>query len=194
MQVEFGKYLRPFEGEIHSGDECLIYQVGYSIVAVMIDVLGHGEEAYGEAQFMKSELEAHMHIDPAFLMEALNEACTGRRGAAVGVISFDLRSGDGRYIGIGNTSFKLIGEEYLHPVSKDGIVGNWKRGYEATKLRISPGDTILMYSDGLKSNFDTDLLEKNTLFSADQFARYFVDSFGKSTDDASCMVLRIRND
>ena len=53
MKITLGKSLRPYEGEVVSGDIATAYELEGVLVISLIDVLGHGPEAHKEALFWK---------------------------------------------------------------------------------------------------------------------------------------------
>lgn len=124
-----------------------------NISALVIDGLGHGEEAEAAARAGEKAFNHSPFASPTLLLQDLHEAMTGTRGGAVAIAQFD---GDGlRFVGIGNIGATLIGPEKSRGLaSHPGIVGGQYRKAQPFDYAQVNGHLLIMYSDGLQSRWN----------------------------------------
>jgi serine phosphatase RsbU (regulator of sigma subunit) len=156
----------------------------------VIDVLGHGPEAYEVAVVAKEHLSRKWSSDPMKTLEGLHQALRGSRGAAAGLGVLDPESGTLRFVGVGNTSARRVGLQPISLPSRDGIVGHAYRTPSLQELRLGPDDVLLMHSDGVESGFGLEQYPQIRYKSARAIAATVVRRFGKRFDDASCLAVR----
>jgi serine phosphatase RsbU (regulator of sigma subunit) len=193
-EVEYATAIRPLYGSISEcGDAGKIIRNGNRYFIALIDVLGHGSKARKVAVQAEEYLDAHSGEDLLDIMNGLHHCLIYGRGAVVALCSFDAGTAVLRYTGIGNITVKIVGSESAKLVSRDGIVGYGTIRPQLSETRLKPGDTLLLYSDGIRTHFD--LLECPGLFfqSAEKIANTILEKFGKMNDDASCIVMKYLN-
>lgn len=128
---------------------------GSRLSVLVIDGLGHGEEAEraaraGEQAFAESPFAA-----PASLYEDIHRAMTGTRGGAVAVAQYDGHADRLHFLGIGNIGASLIGPEKTRGLaSHPGIVGGQFRRAQPFDYAQVNGHLLIMYSDGLQSRWN----------------------------------------
>ena len=59
-------------------------------------------------------------------------------------------------------------------------------------LQLSRGDVVIMHTDGIASQFDLSDYPRILRDDAKTIANNLVKNFGKSDDDAACLVIRIK--
>jgi hypothetical protein len=59
-------------------------------------------------------------------------------------------------------------------------------------MRLGRSDVLLLYTDGVRSSFKLDEYPQLQYESAATIARNVVERFGRSYDDATCIVLRYK--
>jgi anti-sigma regulatory factor (Ser/Thr protein kinase) len=137
------------------GDVWSLVIEGQRISALIIDGLGHGEDAQfaaqaGEGAFIKRPFDSAEH-----LLEEMHHVMKGTRGGAAAVVQFDAASGGLRFVGIGNIGATLIDEEKTRGLaSHPGIVGLQFRKAQAFEHAQVTGQLLIMYSDGLQSRWN----------------------------------------
>jgi serine/threonine protein phosphatase PrpC len=99
-------------------------------------------------------------------------------------------SGEVHYTGVGNTAYRLFGSRNLRLISSAGSLGHQIRSPQLQTHTLADQDVVVMYSDGIKDRFDQEDYPRMIHHDADTIARTIVDRFGKSHDDAVCLVLR----
>lgn len=176
--------------ETECGDIGLILNEGEQCFVALIDALGHGADAFAVACRARDYLDEHRCDELVGLMRGLHEHLKGGKGAVAALCRIDVASGELAYVGIGNIAVKVVGPRPLTLVPRDGVLGYMIPGPREQRLRLSPGDTLLMYSDGIREHFSSldcaDLLAGSAQFTA----QGILERFGKRDDDASCIALK----
>lgn len=135
------------------GDTWHLTYDGSNISALVIDGLGHGEEAEEAARAGEKAFNHLPFASPTLLLQDLHEAMTGTRGGAVSIAQFDGESL--RFVGIGNIGATLIGPEKSRGLaSHPGIVGGQYRKAQPFDYAQVNGHLLIMYSDGLQSRWN----------------------------------------
>lgn len=189
-RIESAAVVRPIAGEIVSGDDAFILEIERGTLAAIVDVLGHGEEANALAIRIRAFLTGLGSDALVDVLSRLHRECRGSRGAAVGLCFVEAATGRLRFSGIGNTVFRRFGEVETRLVSRDGTVGGTMRTPVEETLQLSDGDVIVMNTDGVDSHFPASAYPRLRTDRARTVAATIVYRFGKSHDDASCIVLR----
>lgn len=128
---------------------------GARISALVIDGLGHGEEAEraaraGETAFARSPFDS-----PVLLLEDIHRDMIGTRGGALAIAQFDSDANALKFIGIGNIGACLIAPEKSRGLaSHPGIVGGQYRKAQPFDYAHVNGHLLIMYSDGLQSRWN----------------------------------------
>jgi len=137
------------------GDIWHVAYDGSRISALVIDGLGHGEDAElaaraGEKVFATSSFNA-----PLLLLEDIHQAMNGTRGGALAIAQFDAHRNALNYVGIGNIGACLIAPDRSRGLaSHPGIVGGQYRKAQPFDYAQVNGQLLIMYSDGLQSRWN----------------------------------------
>lgn len=156
----------------------------------LVDVLGHGKDAYMIACLASDYLEGHYYDDLVIMMKGLHEHLKGTRGIVAALCRIDINTGDLMYVGIGNICVKIMGPRPFTFVPRDGIIGYVMPSPREQCRKLYSGDTLVMYSDGIREHFNP--LDCAGLFNgtAESIAIGLLKQFGKKDDDASCIALK----
>ncbi|MGA6107828.1 SpoIIE family protein phosphatase [Pseudomonas solani] len=191
LQLEWASENRPCHPERVSGDLAFMRAGPDGVSLVLIDVSGHGASAHQLARALEAVLQQTPEQEPTRLLQLLHQHCIGTRGAAAGVALVNGERGELSYAGIGNTRICLRGREAWRGVSRDGVLGERYPTPLLQRQPIDSGDVVMLYSDGVSEtlNLRDGLLD----LGADpaSLARQVITHSGRSTDDASCIVLRV---
>jgi hypothetical protein len=57
------------------------------------------------------------------------------------------------FVGVGNIGFSAASRQPIWPFSPDGLVGHRLPTLQEFKFTCSPGDLVVLYSDGISSRF-----------------------------------------
>ncbi|MGE8464075.1 MAG: ATP-binding protein [Pseudomonas capeferrum] len=123
--------------------------------ALLIDGLGHGEEAEraakaGAQAFAQSPFSAPLH-----LLGELHQAMAGTRGGAVAIAQYEGGHDSVKFIGIGNIGATLVGGDRPRGLaSHPGIVGGQYRKGQVFDYAHVKGNLLIMFSDGLQSRWN----------------------------------------
>ncbi|MGB0715826.1 MAG: SpoIIE family protein phosphatase, partial [Phycisphaerae bacterium] len=188
--VDSGAMVRAMFGQKVSGDAAFTVSTDSGVLAVIIDVLGHGPDAHELAVRMQDYLSRSVSGNVVAVLTDLHERFRGSRGAAVGLGYVDCSTGMLHYAGIGNTVIRRFGSHETRLVSRDGVVGGETRTPVEETLPLADGDVVVMYTDGVRSHFAAADYPALRHDSPDDVAGKIVDRFGKAHDDASCVVMR----
>ncbi|HMQ33144.1 MAG TPA: SpoIIE family protein phosphatase, partial [Chloroflexaceae bacterium] len=149
-----------------------------------------GEGAARAAEGAAAVLRASPGGDPALLMQQAHRAIQGTRGAVMALMTFNLQLRSVSYIGVGNIGAHVYSQIPIKPISKNGIVGY--RLPHLLKLAYSYnfGDTFVLFSDGVSGRFTLDSAIGPSL-PPQSLAERILNDYGKTTDDATVVVVRV---
>jgi negative regulator of sigma-B (phosphoserine phosphatase) len=180
-------------GEEESGDLHFVHTYEEVALVAAIDGLGHGPEAAVAAQRAAEALERH-HAEPvASLLQRCHDNLRGTRGAVITLASFDGKRNVMSWVGVGNIEGTLVraepGEERRREsvMLVGGVPGHQLPRLRAAELQISPGDTLVLSTDGIRPGY-LELLAIGD--PPNRLVERIMDQFGKGTDDALVLVAR----
>jgi anti-sigma regulatory factor (Ser/Thr protein kinase) len=128
---------------------------GPRISALVIDGLGHGEEAERAARAGEKAYALMPFASPLLLLEDIHQAMTGTRGGALAIAQFDGTGDALKFVGIGNIGACLIAPDKSRGLaSHPGIVGGQYRKAQPFDYAQVNGQLLIMYSDGLQSRWN----------------------------------------
>ncbi len=193
LVVEWGSAGVPIEGEVESGDAHVVVGFPYGVLVGLVDGLGHGPEAAAAAREAIRLLEAHAGEPVLDLVERCHEALRHTRGAVMSLASFDARVASITWIGVGNVEGILLRAPGAAAPSREsialrgGIVGYRLPPLTAATLCVSPGDTLVMASDGIRSGFVAHLAARDD---PQEMAESILARYARGSDDALVLVAR----
>lgn len=186
--LNFARINRPCFGEHVSGDLCLHIEAGTTHYYALIDVLGHGQEAFELARHCQHWLTQHIQSNLIDLIQNLHHEIRGSRGIALTLAS--LYSNRLQVVGVGNTNLYLISQQIQLFPAQPGIVGsNLPRLIPATTM-LTDQDLLILTSDGISERIDSQYFFARKHFPLKRLVSSILDDFGKIYDDASCMAVR----
>lgn len=191
--IDWGVASRPLAGEVVQGDHCFVGCDASQALVVVVDALGHGLEAARAAELAIDTVSRHAQEPVARIFEHCHQALRRTRGAAMSAASFRADDGTLTWLGIGNVEGVVIRKRVVPAETRSLVVRGGVVGYQLPALRpssvtLSPGDTLVMATDGVKLDFMTDLahLENDAQGAAD----YLLRRHGKTSDDALVLIAR----
>jgi len=193
--VEWGVAGRQMPGQVLSGDLYLVKPLERGVLFAVADGLGHGQPA---AEAARLALKAVAEYSKKPLVQAL-EYCSRQmretRGAVITLAFFNPLDDSLQWLGVGNVEGVLVrsgsGRKrrqeslFLRP----GVLGNQLPALRAGVMNISPGDTLVLATDGIRRGFGEkmDLFKNPETTAQDILARYALE-----TDDALVLVATYR--
>lgn len=153
--LRFGVSQHSLHDDPHCGDSWALAFDRGGIAALVVDGLGHGEEAEQAAHAGRAAFIETPFSSPDLLMEDLHQAMRASRGGAVAIARFDARQDRLDYAGIGNISASLITPEKTRGLtSHPGIVGAQYRKIQTFDYAPVNTNLLILHSDGLQSRWN----------------------------------------
>jgi serine/threonine protein phosphatase PrpC len=181
--VEWSVAIRALGSE--SGDQYLVSRTDAGVLVAVVDGLGHGPEAAAVAKAAVAALEADPAGDLPARLAHCHERLRDTRGAVLSLASF--APGRMTWLGVGNVDGVLVranprGAQQL--LVRGGVVGRRLPSLQVTRLTVTPGDTLILATDGVDGGFAEDA------FHPPLTAERLLVEYGKDTDDALVMIVR----
>jgi phosphoserine phosphatase RsbX len=178
------------------GDKTFVLENENYVLLALIDGAGHGPIASRASDAAVDFLiEQPIEQDLCETLSALHEELRNSRGAVADLCRIDKRTGVVSYSGIGNVTsriFKPEGDVSFFP--RNGMLGYEILPPKAHQKQINPGEVLILYSDGVRSQLNRDEFPAFFELSAYDIARITIDYFSKTLDDASCIVVKVADD
>ncbi|HWT25531.1 MAG TPA: SpoIIE family protein phosphatase [Solirubrobacteraceae bacterium] len=193
--LDRGVATRAMPGERRSGDRAVLVPYPGGALVGAIDGLGHGDDAADAAVLAERVLTAAPQGDPRALLERCHRALLRSRGAVMTLAWIDLAERTLRWTGVGNVEGRLVraGEDPRAPTEgafvRGGVVGYNLPDIRVTTTTLGPGDTIVLATDGVASNFGRAIAHGA---GAQATADRILDAHAKGTDDALVVVVRFQ--
>jgi phosphoserine phosphatase RsbX len=191
--IDWSAAILAVEGETISGDMYLIQPFPNGVLIAAVDGLGHGPEAAAAAQVAVSTLERNADQSIVSLLRNCHEALKTTRGVVMSLASFNKTKATMAWLGVGNVEGRLIranprsGQTEDSLLLRGGIVGHNLPSLIAIEVPVSPGDTLIFASDGIRSDF-----AQNLKINAhpQQLVRDILTKSAKNNDDSLVVVAR----
>jgi negative regulator of sigma-B (phosphoserine phosphatase) len=176
-----------------SGDLSLIARVPSGVLVAVIDGLGHGPEAASAAKQAARILDACAGDSVTELVHRCHEGLRKTRGVVMSLAWFNGLNSSMTWIGVGNVDALLLRADPFASRPREsinargGVVGYQLPPLRAAAVSVSPGDTLIMATDGIRSGFTSGLSgETAPREMADSIMRQYC----KGSDDALVLVVR----
>lgn len=153
--LRFGVSQHSLNDDPACGDTWHLAIDGQKISALVIDGIGHGEDAQEAAVAGAAAFAQAPFADPEASIADMHQAMCGTRGGAAAVALFDASLRKLRFAGIGNISAGLMDAGSSRGLaSHPGIVGSQFRKARAFDYSVEGDQLLIMYSDGLQSRWN----------------------------------------
>nr|WP_315447003.1 ATP-binding protein [uncultured Pseudomonas sp.] len=137
------------------GDVWHLAYHGDDISALIVDGLGHGEDAERAGRAGEQAFADAPFSSPVVLMEDMHREMIGTRGGAVAFAQFRADRASLTFAGVGNIGASLIAADKSRGLaSHPGIVGGQYRKAQPFDYAHVNGHLLIMYSDGLQSRWN----------------------------------------
>jgi anti-sigma regulatory factor (Ser/Thr protein kinase) len=196
IEIEFFSQIRPFPGECFSGDFTFAEQVGDKLFFGVIDISGHGYQAYQLGRAFADMLEDMTFTDKCdltLLITHLHKMAIGTRGAAVGFAVLDTSDGRLEFSGVGNVHLRCYGTTPWNCISRDGILGERLGSLQTQFQNVEAGCLLVMASDGVSERSSAVEMQSCIRLPIEQITRRIIQKAGRMSDDASCVVVKCEN-
>ena len=191
--IEWGVASQPLGGQPKSGDMHFVKVLPQEALVVVIDGLGHGEEAAAAAAIAVATLERWAGEPLMALVAQCHQALRDTRGAVMGLASFHPLDSTGTWLGVGNVE-GFLWHPNVPPVSgvesllvQGGLVGDRLPALRATLFPVTKGDVLIFATDGVHPDFAHHLAPAED---PRQMAEQILTRYNRGTDDALVLVAR----
>ncbi len=191
--VDWCSASRVYPGQVESGDRPVYAPYATGVLLGVVDGLGHGEEAAAVARTAVETLERHRTEPVSSLVVRCHSALEGTRGVVMSLAAFSAREPTLSWIGVGNVEAVLLRADAAANPSfetlllRGGVVGYQLPLLDAAIIPVSPGDTLILATDGVRSDFVSSLARGTP---SRQLADLILDHHGREDDDALVLVAR----
>lgn len=183
--MKTGGFSRPYKGLTICGDSFVIEQRNGTVLAAVVDGLGHGYESSVAAGLAAEVIRECFHLSVEAILRRCHQELRVTRGAAVGLLKVEA-GGEGEFCGIGNIEVQALHGRSPSVFCLAGIVGHNVRVSKPMVVAMRPGDIYCLTSDGVSSRGN---LKACLPGPPEAVARRIVEHWGKDHDDATAVVL-----
>lgn len=193
LKIETAFANLPLPGQSESGDLCLIKRVGKGTLLAVVDGLGHGQEAASAAHAAVGAIDKYSREPLIDLVRRSRDALVGLRGVVLGLAFLDPQAATLTWLGVGNIGGILLRADVgnrpsrITMVPNAGFIGGEPATPTARSVPLALGDTIILFSDGVKEGFAETLALAN---SPQEIADLIITRHVKGNDDALVLVAR----
>ena len=191
--IDWGIATRAVPGQTVSGDLHLVQPFACGALVAVADGLGHGDEATTAARVAMEILRENAGQSVTSLVQRCHDALINTRGAVMTLASFNTLEGALSWLSVGNVAGLLLrADTKATPTSESVVLRGGVIGYQLPALRssvtaVSPGDLLILASDGIRSGFEQSVIASET---PQQIADRIMNGHFKGTDDALALVVR----
>jgi len=140
IKIDYFLAQRPACNEDRNGDFCVIKKLNGQLFVGIVDVSGHGDSAYKIAAACKKFLEKNYRKDLVFLTQALHKGMLKPRGGVATLARLDFKTGELRYVGVGNIAVRKFGKHCERAILQDGVVGYIMPSPKENTMKLDDGD------------------------------------------------------
>lgn len=195
--LEWGVAVAAMPGETECGDAYVVKEFPKGVLVGVFDGLGHGADAAIASRVVTATLSDFASESVISLFRHCHETSQKTRGVVMSLASFDSGDNTMTWTGVGNVEGMLLradpnaspAAEYL--LLRSGGVGFNLPELRASVIPVSPGDTLIFATDGVRSNFSQALLQSFHQ-TPQEIADQILARNKKDIDDALVLVARYR--
>ena len=192
-ELELGVAGRTLAGERRSGDLAVFAPYARGGLAVVIDGLGHGDEAADASAIAAKVIQEHADDAPEALLARCHEALRRSRGVVLTAAWFDLVDLEISLAGVGNVEARLVrgdagyGARHDSALVLGGVVGYNLPAVRPAYTDLRAGDAVAFATDGIDADYSASLTPGLT---AQRLAERILERHARATDDALAAVVR----
>ena len=192
-ELDLGAAGIAIQGEQRSGDLAVFAPYDRGGLAVVIDGLGHGDDAADASAIAEKVIREHASATPAALLARCHEALRRSRGVVLTAAWFDLEDLEISWAGVGNVEARLVrgaavyGDRHDSALVLGGVVGYNLPPVRPSYFDLRPGDAVAFATDGIDADYSVSLTPG---LSAQRLAERILERHARDTDDALAAVVR----
>lgn len=184
---DVGVEFRAAPGFVACGDGWTVKDVKDGVLVCVVDGLGHGDDAAVAADAALAVVGDHAEVDLKELIEKVHAAIKRTRGCVMALVRI---GPDGvRWLGVGNIDALVVragSRDAL--VCRGGVVGYKLPALKVSTTSFSPGDTLVLTTDGVAPGGEGEALVPGLGVGA--IAERVLKGFVRGDDDALVCVVR----
>lgn len=184
--MKSGGFSRPFKGLNICGDSFVLEQRDGTLLAAVIDGLGHGYDSWVAASAASEVIRANVELSVDGLVRRCHQELRVTRGAAIGIMKIDPSNGQGEFCGVGNIEVQALNGSSPSVFCLAGIVGHNLRTSKVMPVNMKPGDIYCLMSDGVSTRGN---LKSALPGDPESVARRIVEQWGRAHDDATAVIV-----
>ena len=189
--LALGVATRPRTWGTPNGDAFVIKHWDASVLAGVIDGLGHGQFAHRAAQTARHYVETHFDQPLDQIFRGTGRACRATRGVVMALARFDWQEGYVSAASVGNIEIRVFPPSRpMHFPVRRGVIGlNAPRalvGREKWDLNA----ILVIHSDGLRTHWTWSEFPRLPSQSAAAAAEELLRTLARDNDDATVLVIR----
>jgi negative regulator of sigma-B (phosphoserine phosphatase) len=190
VKLKYGVYQRAKVGYEVSGDAYLVKEYADGMLVCLVDGLGSGPLAAEAAQIAVDWVVTHHQAPLPQIIAGCHDAMRDTRGAVMALMRINTEARALSFVGVGNIEFRAWGAEPMQPISRAGIVGSRLPSLREFNFTCTPGDLIILHTDGISRRFALDgVVERVGPASPQRLARAIADDCAKQNDDVTLLVV-----
>ena len=194
--IEWGVASLTMPGQSQSGDRYVVHPCLNGVMVAAIDGLGHGQEAARAADLAATILTKHAQESMIAIVKRCHAQLRATRGVVMSLAVINAVEGDLTWMGVGNVGGVVVrAEASVSPrqeslLLRSGVLGNQLPSLQASIIPIMRGDTLILVTDGIRSNF-ADVVRVSD--PPQLIANRILAEYSKALDDALVLVARYLN-
>lgn len=191
--VDWAVAARTLDGESVSGDLHVVASFPHGALAAVVDGLGHGPEAAEASEMAAAVLTREAGAPVTALIAACHAELRKTRGVVMSLAWFDSLADTVSWVGVGDVEAVLLHADPARGrkdsiLLRGGVVGYQLPPLRQTTRAVSPGDVLILATDGVDRAFAETVNDREPQEIADDILA----NYGKATDDALVLVVRYR--
>ena len=183
--MKTGGFSRPYKGLSICGDSFVIEERDGTVLAAVVDGLGHGYESSVAAERATEIIRELADQSVDAILRRCHQELRVTRGAAVGLLKVDT-AGEGEFCGIGNIEVQALNGTPPSVFCLAGIVGHNLRTSKVMRVTMRPGHIYCLMSDGVSTRGN---LKSCLPGPPETVARRIVEHWGQDHDDATALIV-----
>lgn len=189
--LNYGVVERPKPGNLESGDGWRVIEVPEGWLLVVCDGLGSGSPAGRATRAAMETIERRVEQSLERILESCDQALQGTRGAAIGLLRIWPEESRVAFAGVGNIEVRTVQCSDFRPISTNGIVGGNYRAPKTFEAVYRPYEWLVMYSDGLRNQFDLDRELREPFSTGRELAARLAAAYTRDNDDLTVMAVQL---
>jgi serine/threonine protein phosphatase PrpC len=192
--LDVGVATRPCQGQEVNGDTFVVMRWGDSVLAGVIDGLGHGPFAQRAAETARQFVESHYDRPLDEIFRGVARVCRATRGVVMALARVDADQQSALHLtfaSIGNVEARTWGApESLHLAVRRGVLGGAAPAPELTRHAWDLDGVLVLHSDGVSARWRWEDLPGGGAQPAATMAQRLLRAAARAEDDATVVVVK----